>query len=821
MEKLFIWKEDVVRNGVIFRQDLPHLARFRLPYLACILSQSAQHTINDCIDSDLCQIEFEAVMSSRGYPREESWDNLHHSDVSNGVSAGEDDYTDMSMDEASVNGNEEPPSPTPALLTVSDVHRALHPLQSTADRVGKQVEQFAETLDRLSARRQRKLQKDCRHVLPLVQAYRKIASDTVEHLKSIHAPERQQQLSKKWKRKLRSSGGTSTPASPYAEQQEPGGKTTMRDLRRWEEEKHTWDLLGLMLEVEYPIPQSDGQQPKTEQKFTRPAKSKEVGRYSSETEVWNRFLAHDDLAWERHTVVEWLKQCADDSGQAIDLVVRDLESGADRGTGLWAHSWLYTKEAIKGQKRLRSWPQALEPDAPGIDASLMNSDRTKALVTQLDPDAVTRQGRSLEKQDLYFERATWLACWEMVRRGKDWDYIREWCQERVEGWRATAMRGDPRHSQSKEDAPGHDALHGWRSRALWRKTCALAAKTGGIDPYENAVYGVLSGYLPSVLKVSRSWDDHLFAHYNAYLLSQFDRHVKSQCADRLPNALIQKYGSYDFSVSEGRRTHSGNQIVQKLKTLEATKKEARQPFKMLQSSLIAKSFDDFVFKQGVKLCLAANTPEKSKILPGMSPTLLEGSITASINMKDYDLLRVITHMLFIFQDLGLDIGQGNHRIASESIVVAYVDYLSKAGKQQLLPLYASFLSHDRSTNCLGRQLPFIKDLKERQTVMQLMKQYGIDVPGVLNMQLQIIIKDAPPDKGNSQSFTPLTILEPNNSDKSRVRPIKSTFIGHSVSDDEQDLVNGFEWYMLLEGHWQQTMTIGAVVYKHLLRQSDL
>lgn len=756
-------------------------------------------------------------MSSRHYPREESWDSLHHSEASNGASEGENDDADMSMDEGSDDGNETSPSNTPALLTVSDVQRALHPLQSTADRVGKQVEQFAETLDRLSTRTKRNPQKHCGHVLPLVQAYKKIASDTVEHLKGIHAPERQQHSSKKWKRKLQNSGENSSSASPRAEAYEVGGKTSVEDLRRWEMEEQTWYLLGLMLEVEYPVPPSDGQRLDSFQGLKRPSRSAGILRYSSERKVWDQFLAHDDLAWERHTVVEWLKKCAHESGQDIDSVVKELELGVDRETGLWAHSWLYTKEAIKYQKRLRSWPQALEPDAPGIDASLISSDRTKPLATQLDPDAVTRQGRSLEKQDQSFERATWLACWEMMRRGKDWDYIRDRCQQ-VEGWRATIMRGDPRNSQSKEDDRGPDAAASWRSRALWRKTCALAAKTGGIDSYENAVYGVLSGYMPSVLKVSRSWDDYLFAHYNSYLLSQFDRYVRSQCPDRLPLALVQKYGCFDFAVSEGHRTQSGNQIVEKMKTMEATKKEAKQPFKMLQSSLIAKSFDDFVFKQGVKLCQAANTPEKSRILPAMSDALLEGSITAPISMKDYDLLRVITHMLLIFQELGLDIGDRNRRFAAESIIVAYIDYLSKAGKQQILPLYASFLSHERSTTCLGRQLPFIKDPRERQTVMRLMKQCGIDVPGVLNMQLQMIILDAPSSKGDRKTFPSLAILERYNGDNSRVRPIRSNFIGKSVSDDEQDLIHGFEWYMLLQGHWQQTMTTGAVLYKHLLRE---
>ena len=757
-------------------------------------------------------------MSSRQYPREESWDSLHHSDASNGASENYDDYADVSMGERSDEGNGGSAFDAPALLTVGDVQRALHPLRSTADRVGKQVEQFAETLDRLSNKRKLNSKEGRGVVLPMVQAYKNIASNTVEYLKGIHAPERQQQLSKKWKRKLRSSSGTSAPASPKAKPEELGGKTTVEDLRRWEIEEQTWDLLGRMLEVEYPAPQSDDQRPDIFRGLKRPSRNIEISRYSSERKVWDRFLADDDQAWERHTVVEWLKKCADDSRQDIDLIVKELESGADRGSGLSAHSWLYTKEAIKGQKRLRSWPQALEPDAPGIDASLVNSERTKPLVSQLDPDAVTRQSRVLEKQDHYFERATWLACWEMVRRGKDWDYIREWCQDRVEGWRATVMRGDPRCSQSKEGEQGPDATAGWRSRALWRKTCALAAKTGGIDPFENAVYGVLSGYLPSVVKVSRSWDDHLFAHYNYYLLSQFDKYVRSHFSNRLPPTLVQKHGSFDFDMTEGHPKKSGNQIVQKLQELEATKREAKQPFKMLQSSLIAKSFDDFVFKQGVRLCQSANNSEKSKILPKMSAALLEGSVTAPISMQDYDLLRVITHMLFIFQDLGLDVKEGNRRFATESIVVAYVDFLSKAGKQQLLPLYASRLSHERSITCLGRQLPFIKDHRERQTLMRLMKQCKIDVPGVLNMQLQMIIFDSPPARGDSNTFPPLSILESNNNDKSRVRPIQSKFIGDAISDDEQDLINGFEWYMLLDGHWQQTMMTGAVLYKHLLRK---
>lgn len=597
-------------------------------------------------------------------------------------------------------------------------------------------------------------------------------------------------------------------------------KTTVEDLKRWEQEEQTWDLLGRMLQIEYPITQPDDQKIEFNEVFIRPNRGPDVHRYSSEKDVWDRFLAEDDLAWERHTVVEWLKNCADSSGQDIELVVKEPESDAQRGIGIWADSWLYTKEAIKGQKLLRSWPQALDPEAPGIENSLLNADRTQGLITQLDPDAITRQGRNLEEKDHFFERAMWLACWEMLRRGKSWDYVREWCRERGEGWRGVAMRGDPRSSDSKDDKQnGTKSLAASRlTRALWRKTCALAAKRGSVDKYENAVYGILSGYLPSVKQVVDTWDDYLFAHYNSFLLRQFDRYVITTFPDRPPKALVEKHGCFKMSVAAGQRTHSGNQIITKMKTLQRTRKEAREPFKALQGSLIAKAFDDFVHNQGVQLALSANRPDKSRILPDVEVIEPNAHFSPTIKMHDHDLLRIVTHTLFIFQDLGLDIGDGDRRIAAENFIVAYVDYLSKAGKQQLLPLYASRLSLKRTQYCLGRQLASIRDHGERQTIVRLMKQYGIDVTGVLNAQLQLIIGDNPPDDIHVTTFPRLHLLETTKDDRDLVHPIRKDFIGDCITDDEKDLINAFEWYLLVEGHWQRTVSTGTVLYKHLLRE---
>lgn len=593
--------------------------------------------------------------------------------------------------------------------------------------------------------------------------------------------------------------------------------TTVKDLQRWEEEEQTWELLSLMLQVEYPIPSSVAEELKIEGYHQRPSQDNELHRYSSEKDVWDHFLAAHNDAWERHTVVQWLKKCADTSSQDIELVVKDLESGADRGSGLWAHSWLYSKEAIKGQKRLRSWPQALEPESPEIDISFRTAEKTKNLVTQLDPDAITRQGRSLETQDHYFERATWLACWEMVRRGKEWSYIREWCQERVEGWRAAAMRGDPRDPSSLNPNPSA----GWQTRALWRKTCALAAKDGGVDKYENAVYGVLSGYLPSTLPVCGTWNDCLFAHYNSYLLTHFDKYLKQEFADRIPPALVQQHGAFGFKTSAGHRPYSAIQLIERMKRTEPTAKQGTSLLKMLQGSIIAKSFDDFVIKQGVRLAQSANARQKSKTIANMDNKLLEGSVTANISTEEYDALRLLTHILFIFQDMGIKIEDRDRRVAADNIVVAYLEYLARAGKHQMLPLYASRLLPDRAVICLGRQLPLVKDPREREVMIKLMAEYGINVPGVLMNQLKLIILDAPQNPKSETAFTSLKILEPTTNNIGKVRPIRHGFIGEAITDDEYDLISGFEWYLLIDDHWRQTMNMGAALYKHFLRKFTL
>ena len=679
----------------------------------------------------------------------------------------------------------------PRLMTVRDVQNALHPLRTTADRVGKQVERFAENLDKYAPWEQ-STHEDCRRVLPLVCEYEKIAADTVKGLKKYHEPERQERLKGSWKRKLRRASRTPTPQGTATEDREDLGSTTVADLQRWEQERQTWQLLRLLLQTQYPTKDGSSPLPDQEKQFQRPHSGQAIHRYSSEGDVWNAFLIDFDDVWEKNVVVEWLKGSANCNGQDIRSVIEELEEGADRGAGLSAHGWLYSKEAIKAQKRLRSWADALDPGSPGIDSSLVSKDKKQKIVTQLDPDAFSRQNRDLESEDVYFERATWLGCWEMIRRGQSWETIREFCLDRVEVWRALSLRGDPRIPHENEK--GRDAFLGAQSRSLWRKMCMRAAREGGIDDYENAVYGILSGDFPSIKKIIRSWDDYLFALYSSQILRQFDYYIQKRLVTRLPKTLHEE--TQKMFLEETRPPNiTGEDVWRSLQADEATKEEAKKPMKMLQGSLIAGQFVQYIRAKGLELGQGRRR-------------------TGTELGNDYDFLRILTHMALIFKDLEV-LQEGD--AATANIVSAYIDFLGAAGKQDLLPLYASRLAKGTAIKCLARQLPAIIEPAERKTVISLIAEYEINPVHVLRQQLREIA-DSAGFAENESNYPRLNMLEFPKLGQYDVPKIKFGFLEQEITEEQRDMIHGVEWYLLLDNQWSETMWAGALVYKCFLRK---
>jgi nuclear pore complex protein Nup107 len=633
--------------------------------------------------------------------------------------------------------------------------------------------------------------------IDVIELYHGIALETLERLREQHAAEKRRKDGLSWRKKMRGFKIAQDEDEMDLEDENQYGdpQTTLADLERWEDEAQTWDLLGRLVHLRYPPPGS------TDNASNSLSRHKVLHQYSTEREVWEKFLEEDEVALERKTVLQWLQDTAEDSGEEIDVLVHDLQQNAERGD-IIAHGWLHTKAAIKKQKRIHVWPQALDSASAEVQKVHLNSSGTEPLITQLDPDAMTRQNRKLETQDVHFERAIWLGCYEMLRRGRSTEQIREWCMDRTEVWRAVSMGGFP--DQKPEDAAeAADPA----SISLWRRMCFSLARNGGGDEYERAVYGILSGDISSVEGVCRSWNDFVFVHYNALLRSQFDNYLQKLYPQQ---SVAGQAGVFDAVQFHGDPKTAAKRLIKTLKTDRRISAETLQPMKMIQGVLIGNQFDSFIYQQGLALEKFANAKAPSNLFP-VTDEQTENDLDEYVHMNDYENIRVFTHILLILTNLGLDLGGAYRQSVVENVIVSYISFLRLAGKEELIPLYCAQLSGTRRYATLCRNLIDVTDHEQRVTQIQLMRDLGLDVQEFVKFQARYLFADHPDTTDGYPAANNFKLLE----DGPTGRKVKSDFFGDDPDKVERlDMlfIRSLEWYILIDGLWSETFAVGTMLY---------
>lgn len=260
----------------------------------------------------------------------------------------------------------------------------------------------------------------------------------------------------------------------------------LADLAYWELEHQTWDLFGRLMShrIEHEMEIADLPRELVENKYTSNQRLKQ-------------YLRQTDAKFEEWCLIlQWLWAYAPDPMDAYD------ESNERYGS-----DWMYTKESLKSQKRMAG-KRMLSLQANSNKFFSKKADR-KNLVTELDPDAPSRQQRQLEEEDEEAERNFMRLIWAFIRRG-DIAGAKQACMDFGEWWRGASLSGGDevwdynidgqRFDAEEEDidgVPKHTVI-GNRRRELWRRMCfAIARKPGG-DEWEKAVYGTLCGDVESV-----------------------------------------------------------------------------------------------------------------------------------------------------------------------------------------------------------------------------------------------------------------------------------------------------------------------------------
>lgn len=683
----------------------------------------------------------------------------------------------------------------------SSLQQSLVPVTDIADRVGRVAEEFGENLDRWNKRR---LSENGRYeaALGLVSDYEATADRHFKRLKRDRDHNEKQDRAQALRERVRKpDDGQAQSLKTNNSYQNPAqdalsGRTLLEDLRHWRSEAQTWRLCRMMIEHHHRDPTMDSDQ-------ARDVTLAEVGathQYSPEEAVWHRFLVEDNLAKERHIVMKWLEQAAEENGDAIHTMVEHLE----RGKGLWSSGWLDTRTRIKSDKVVRAWRGPIGDKLPEIRGT-----NTELLVTQLDPDAPSRQERTLEQQDTFHELGIWMTCFEMLRRGRAWGEIREWCNDRAEGWRSLCMGA--MDSARSTDTLARAAVAG----PLWRRMCFAAARNGGMNDYESAVFGLLSGDLTSMEKVCCSWDDLLYAHYNSLLLAQYDAYLRQNHPERLPEPLADRFGLFAAVQFHGDPDTTALRLMQTLREHGSTSDEARKPLKLLQGALVSNSMAEFIRGQGLALSSAAMAEGHSVLFPPLSGQDVEqAKLCDLVVQQDKDILRMAAHMYLIFADLGLDVGEGTERVVMENVLVAYIQHIRENGKMDMIPLYASRLSKERSELTLARVFVEVNRSDERGRLTNLLCQYNVSIVGMCNsmygfaVDRWMLIRD--------KITTEPDILETTSDPAWPGQRIRQNFMDRAMIPEEELMISAMEWFMEIQGFWGQTFETLSDAYRLLL-----
>lgn len=682
----------------------------------------------------------------------------------------------------------------PDMFGMDDEMDADIPAESQAQiRFALDAERFAKALDSISRGTRTHSEKRA-DIVKLVNRYHDIATEKVSTLRETS----RYSLSSR-QRSLDESSQDSMDVD------EAEDARIDQELRHWELEKQTWDLLRRLLPLRYP-----------ERKTLQP-KRRDISKFQDSSQLWEEFLQSDSTAQERKAIMECMQEFSDETSMDIDEMVREYQTKAERGD-IVAYGWLHTRTAIKMTKNMQGYIGPLDPNAAHMTEDHRNQIGSDPLVTQLDPDVVTRQNRKLEPQDEYFERAIWLGCYELLRRGRSMSEIRDWCVERTEVWRAVSMSAMP----LSKDSEGERTVSNPLATLLWRRTCYALARNGGTDDFERAVYGILSGDIPSVEKVCETWDDFVFAHYNALLRSQFDNYVAKRSSPEAVQAATQSLPAFNALQFHGDGAPIGERVVHYLETNPKTSEEAQDPIKALQGAVISDSVSQFAYDNGLALGRHANKDGASALIPDFSQSQFKLDDDKYFSLPQPNGLRVLVHAFLLISSLeelqGGDTLKQDLRSAQENVLAAYVSALRLHNLVELIPIYCAKIQGERAFFTLSRNVSMITDEEERRTILTIMEKIGMDIAEFVIFQPRSLLKEYP-EPGNDLRSGALNMFLDEVPSLKYGRRLRPDFFGEmpdTLDPVDEQLIQSLEWMMLVDGLGDEILAMGVAIYKRFL-----
>ncbi|KDN52246.1 nuclear pore protein 84/107 [Tilletiaria anomala UBC 951] len=575
------------------------------------------------------------------------------------------------------------------------------------------------------------------------------------------------------------------------------------DALGWEMEARTWLLIGLLSAERYHQRKYQPQQ----QRNTRPSLSKGITHdeepetaamsfssnpYDPPISRAQTFIASPSTQLSELNVIrEWL--------QAHVLPVRhpiEVRQGY----------WTFTKHKLRNAQRTGAMglQPGVERNAAGISLDPDFPNRASSAPSGSANTSTTLTSLSFE--DATYETASWRFLFELARHGR-LDLCFDMARQMNAHWKAASLRGgllysdpallgtgmDEDDAYQDGDTAGLVGLEkramGNRNRALWKAVCrriasgvasahgsagAGAGVGADADAYERALYGSLGGDLRSVLAVSHSWEEQLWAYVNASFEAKLDRLLTSPVsgsdasAGANPEEAAQDNWWYakegcttgremigidgDSSIDESVKM-SLKAIFDRLEQTQTDGiyAQANDPFRTFQRYLILNTTDS----------LLAQVDERLRL---MRTTLTRAQYARFVRFFAHYIL--FARLIRTDADADGQAGQppeagtdseaarkegsnsSSAELAANAILRLYVELLEEAGQDDdLIALYASSLDSQNAVDSYAQYLKSIDvntDIGTRRSALLRAKDHDLDLPAVARRTVALVFDDSIP-----------------------------------------------------------------------------
>ncbi|RKP27870.1 nuclear pore protein 84/107 [Syncephalis pseudoplumigaleata] len=377
-------------------------------------------------------------------------------------------------------------------------------------------------------------------------------------------------------------------------------------------------------------------------------------------------------------------------------------------------------------------------------ASAMSDPDAAKIVHTLDPDAPSREKRSLAPEDeangiwdQEFDKALVRTLYEYLRRGQ-FNQAMELCRKSDQSWRAASISGSTLYSDESLDRGSEDDVddedhsmmppakrqkgpEGNPRRLLWKSMCRQLSK--------------------NMLMVSQSWEDYLFTYYNAMIETELDKH------------LAKRHVKYQEIV----KTWTPAEIFERLSKSDQPDIRAAsvEPFHYVQSLVIQNQLDMLV-------------------------DTLSNNFT---QLNDFDehmqhVLRFAAHWVIVMRQLNALPRQDT---AGDRIIKCYVDLLIAVKKNQLVAQYCALLPTSLQIPAYASFLRTLERVtrEERYQYLQRARDHRMDVQAITVQVVQMILEAY-------KSETDACLMFGSKS-------VNIALIHSAVEENDQEQIRALEW----------------------------